>query len=50
MGVSEINALYSKQKDDYLYEICNGYIKLSIVFHPMAIFWEIWKINFSQAY
>ena len=32
------NALYSKQNDDNLYEICNSYIKLSIVFHPMAIF------------
>ena len=28
----------SKQNDDNLYKICNDYIKLSIVFHPMAIF------------
>ena len=32
------NALYSERNDDNLYEICDGYIKLSIVFHPMAIF------------
>ena len=32
------NALYSDQNDDNLYDICYGYIKLSMVFHPMAIF------------
>ena len=32
------NALYSKQNDDNSYEICNGYIKLSIVFDSMFNF------------
>ena len=32
------NALYSNQNDDTSYEICDAYVKLSIDFHPMAIF------------
>ena len=37
-GKVKYNALYSDQNDDNLYDICYGYIKLSMVFHPMAIF------------
>ena len=33
-GQVKYNALYSEQNDENHYEICDGYIMLSIVFHP----------------
>ena len=40
-GVSEIKCIIFKENNDYPYEIKFIYIKLSIVFHPMIIFF--WK-------
>ena len=37
-GVSEIKYIIFIENSDYPYENYNNYIKLSIVFHPMIIF------------
>ena len=39
-GVSEIKYIIFIENNDYSYEIYNNYIKLSIVFHPMIIFFR----------
>ena len=40
-GVSEIKyIIFKENKSDYPYENYNNYIKLSIVFHPMIIFFR----------
>ena len=39
-GVSEIKFIIFKENNDNPYEINNNYIKLSIVFHPMIIFFR----------
>jgi hypothetical protein len=38
--VSEIKCIIFKENNDNPYEINNVYIKLSIVFHPMIIFFR----------
>ena len=39
-GVSEIKCIIFKENNDNPYENYNNYIKLSIVFHPMIIFFR----------
>ena len=39
-GVSEIKYIIFIETNDNPYENCNNYIKLSIVFHPMIIFFR----------
>ena len=39
-GVSEIKCSIFKENNDNPYEIHNNYVKLSIVFHPMIIFFR----------
>jgi uncharacterized protein (DUF486 family) len=39
-GVSEIKYIIFIENSDYPYENYNNYIKLSIVFHPMVIFFR----------
>ena len=39
-GVSEIKYIIFIENNDYPYENYNNYIKLSIVFHPMIIFFR----------
>jgi hypothetical protein len=39
-GVSEIKCIILKENNDDPYEIHNIYIELSIVFHPMIIFFR----------
>jgi hypothetical protein len=39
-GVSEIECIILKENNDNSYEIHNNYIELSIVFHPMIIFFR----------
>jgi hypothetical protein len=39
-GVSEIKCNIFKENSDNPYEIHNNYIELSIVFHPMIIFFR----------
>jgi hypothetical protein len=39
-GVSEIKCIIFNENNDNPYEILNNYIKLSIVFHPMIIFFR----------
>ena len=39
-GVGEIKCIIFKENNDNLYENYNNYIKLSIVFHPMIIFFR----------
>jgi uncharacterized protein (DUF486 family) len=39
-GVSEIKFIIFKENNDNPYENYNNYIKLSIVFHPMIIFFR----------
>ena len=39
-GVSEIKCVILKENNDNPYEIHNNYIELSIVFHPMIIFFR----------
>ena len=39
-GVSEIKCIILKENNDNPYEIHNNYIELSIVFHPMIIFFR----------
>ena len=39
-GVSEIKCIIFKENNDNPHEINNIYIKLSIVFHPMIIFFR----------
>jgi hypothetical protein len=39
-GVSEIKSVILKEIIDNPYEIHNNYIELSIVFHPMIIFFR----------
>ncbi len=37
-GVSEMKCILFNQNNNNLYQICNNYIKLSIVFRPMQFF------------
>jgi hypothetical protein len=39
-GVGEIKYIIFIENNDYPYEYYNNYIKLSIVFHPMIIFFR----------
>jgi hypothetical protein len=39
-GVSEIKCIILKEYNDNPYEIHKSYIELSIVFHPMIIFFR----------
>ena len=39
-GVSELKCIIFTENNDYPYENYNNYIKLSIVFHPMIIFFR----------
>jgi hypothetical protein len=39
-GVSEIKCIIFKENNDNPYENYNNYIKLSIVFHPMIIYFK----------
>ena len=39
-GVSEIKCIILKENNNNPYEIHNNYIELSIVFHPMIIFFR----------
>ena len=39
-GLSEIKRVILKENSDNPYEIHNNYIELSIVFHPMIIFFR----------
>jgi hypothetical protein len=39
-GESEIKCIIFNENNDNPYEIHNNYIKLSIVFHPMIIFFR----------
>jgi uncharacterized protein (DUF486 family) len=49
-GVSEIKYIIFIENNDYLYENYNNYIKLSIVFHPMIIFFRKWGYLISAMY
>ena len=40
LGASEIKCIIFKENNDNPYEIHNNYVKLSIVFHPMKIFFR----------
>jgi retron-type reverse transcriptase len=48
--VSEIKYIIFIENNDYPYENCNHYIKLSRVFHPMIIFLGNKEFHFCQAY
>jgi hypothetical protein len=39
-GLSELKCIIFTEYNDYPYENYNNYIKLSIVFHPMIIFFR----------
>ena len=49
-GVSEIKYIIFIENSDYPYENYNNYIKLSIVFHPMVIFFRKYGYLISAMY